>query len=78
MSGENGTRPKPAPWSNRMARRLVGFGLWLATDKAHRAPFEALDALALGSWAIGKLNAAMQADELARRHAKPSSRRRVV
>lgn len=63
---------------NRLACRLIGFGLWLATDSKTRVPFGVLDTLALGRWAVVQLNAAMQARELARRHAKPSTRRKVL
>jgi hypothetical protein len=57
----------------RLAHRLIGFGLWLAQRKRGPMP----DCLSLGRWAVLTLNAEQERAELARRHAKPSSRQRV-
>lgn len=58
---------------NTFACRLIGFGLWLARRNRGAMP----DCLALGRWAVVRLNNMHQQDEIARRHAKPSSRKRV-
>jgi hypothetical protein len=55
----------------RLAHRLIGFGLWLA--QRQRGPLP--DCLALGRWAVATLNAEQERVEIAKRHAKPSSRR---
>ena len=60
-----------------LGTRLIGLGLWLATVPANRVPLRTLDTRAYGRWALAKLNEAWERDELARRHAKPSTRRRV-
>ena len=57
----------------RLACRLIGFGLWLA--QRNRGPMP--DCLALGRWAVVTLNDEQHRVEIARRHAKPSSRKRV-
>ena len=57
----------------RLACRLIGLGLWLA--QRHRGPMPNL--LSLGRWAVVTLNEEQQRAEMARRHAKPSSRKRV-
>ena len=57
----------------RLAHRLIGFGLWLA--QRNRGPMP--DLLALGRWAVVTLNEDQHRVEIARRHAKPSSRKRV-
>ena len=58
----------------RLACRMIGLGLWLA--QRNRGPMP--DLLALGRWAVVTLNAERERAESARRHAKPSSRKRVV
>lgn len=58
----------------RLAHRLIGFGLWLA--QRQRGPFPA-DLGDVGRWAVATLNAEQERAEIAKRHAKPSSRRRV-
>lgn len=58
---------------NALACRLIGLGLWLAQRNRGEMP----DCLALGRWAVVTLNDEYQRKELARRHAKPSSRKRV-
>lgn len=65
-------------WVNRVACRLVGLGLWLAAGPRSRTPLQAVNFLLLGRWAVARLNTAWEQDELARRHAKPSSRQRVT
>ena len=57
----------------RLAHRLIGFGLWLA--QRQRGPMP--DCLAVGRWAVVTLNAERERAEIAKRHAKPSTRRRV-
>ena len=57
----------------RLAHRLIGFGLWLAQRKRGPMP----DCLAVGRWAVATLNAEQERAEIAKRHAKPSTRRRV-
>ena len=57
----------------RIACRMIGFGLWLA--QRNRGPMP--DLLALGRWAVVTLNDEQHRAEIARRHAKPSSRKRV-
>jgi hypothetical protein len=59
----------------RFAHRLIGFGLWLAQRR--RGPFPT-DCLALGRWAVATLNAEQERVEIAKRHAKPSTRRVVT
>ena len=58
---------------NGFACRLIGLGLWLAQRNRGEMP----DVLALGRWAVVTLNEQYQRTEIARRHAKPSTRRRV-
>lgn len=61
---------KLGPW-------LVGFGLWLS--QRERQPWRTLPPFALvGRGAIVKLNDVWQQAEIARRHAKPSKRKRVA
>ena len=56
---------------------LVGLGLWLS--QRPRQPFGTVPPFAaLGRAAIAKLNDVWQQAELARRHAKPSTRKRVA
>ncbi len=64
--------------TNRVAHQLIGLGLWLATPKARRAVFADVDLVALGRWAVVQLNSQHQASEMARRHAKPSTRKRIA
>ena len=59
---------------SNLAARLIGLGLWLAQRTRGRMP----DVLELGRWAIVTLNGAQERVELARRHAKPSTRRRIL
>jgi hypothetical protein len=63
---------------NHLAHRLIGLGLWMATPKAKRGAFTNVDLVALGRWAVVQLNGQHQASEMARRHAKPSSRKRIA
>jgi hypothetical protein len=61
----------------KLGTYLVGLGLWLA--QRPRQPLHAVPPFALvGRGAIAKLNDVYQQAELARRHAKPSTRKRVV
>ena len=56
---------------------LVGLGLWLAQKP--RQPLGTVPSFTLiGRGAIAKLNTVWQEAEIARRHAKPSSRKRVA
>jgi hypothetical protein len=56
---------------------LVGLGLWLA--QRPRQPFGTVPSFTLiGRGAIATLNEVWQQAEVARRHAKPSSRKRVA
>ena len=56
---------------------LVGFGLWLA--QRPRQPLGTVPSFTLiGRGAIATLNEVWQQAEVARRHAKPSSRKRVA
>lgn len=57
---------------------LIGFGLWLSKPKGKREPLRAMHFAEAGRWAVERLNHDYQQAEIARRHAKPSSRRRVV
>lgn len=65
-------------WQNRLACRLIGLGLWLAQRPDVRQPWPVVDLLAVGRWAVVQLNGQADQREIARRHAKPSTRRRVV
>jgi hypothetical protein len=58
-----------------LGARLIALGLWLC--QRPRGPFPR-HLLLTGRWAISLLNKAATDAELARRHAKPSSRKRVV
>jgi hypothetical protein len=58
----------------KAAHVLIGFGLWLAQRK--RGPFPA-NLGDVGRWAVATLNAEQERAEIAKRHAKPSSRRVV-
>lgn len=61
----------------RLGATLVGFGLWLAQKP--RQPLHTMPAFgAIGRGAIGTLNRVWQEAEIAKRHAKPSSRKRVA
>ena len=64
--------------TNRLAHRLIGLGLWMATPLNRRGAFAEVDLVALGRWAVVQLNSQHQASEMARRHAKPSSRKRIA
>lgn len=56
---------------------LVGLGLWLA--QRPRQPLDTVPSFTLiGRGAIAKLNDVWQQAEMARRHAKPSTRKRVA
>lgn len=58
-----------------LGARLIAFGLWLC--QRPRGPFPRR-LLLTGRWAIALLSKAAQEAEIAKRHAKPSSRKRVV
>lgn len=58
-----------------LGARLIALGAWL-TQKP-RGPFPR-NLLVTGRYCVAMLNKAFQDAEIARRHAKPSSRKRVV
>ena len=58
-----------------LGARLIAVGLWLC--QRPRGPFPR-HLLATGRYCVAMLNKAFQDAEIARRHAKPSSRKRVV
>lgn len=60
----------------KLGAKIVGFGLWLATPRSAR-PNLKLSHGERGKVAIRILNAQGERDELARRQAKPSTRKRV-
>lgn len=81
------TRIRVAITANRLWCRVIGFAVWRTQRPTERMPWRALDLLALGRFTLAQLNAACEYDqrvathaaeqaELAKRHAKPSSRRR--
>lgn len=61
----------------RWAHRLIGLGCWLATPKAQRPDWRTFPFRLTGHGALALLAEALDAKELARRHAKPSTRKRV-
>lgn len=61
----------------RVGATLIGVGLWLC--QRPRQPLAALPGFAaMGLAAIGRLNESWARAEFAARHAKPSTRRRVL
>lgn len=70
-----------APLLARLGYWLVGFGLMCVTASARRAALwqwlaSPSATAAVGIGAVVDLNSKAQTDEIARRHAKPSTRRR--
>jgi hypothetical protein len=66
------------PFAHRLACRLVGMGLYLAAPKHDRPEWSRVNWLTTGLSAIRELNALGQQREIAKRHAKPSTRKRVL
>lgn len=62
---------------NRLAHGLMGLGLWLATLPANRPAFWTFPFAMTGRGVLRLVNETLTAKEMARRHAKPSSRKRV-
>jgi len=64
--------------TQRLALWCIGFGLWALTPRAKRKALWDTRLVHIGRNAVLALNAAATRDELARRHAKPSTRKRIA
>lgn len=73
----NGTKPARATFTNRTGQRLIGWGVWLCTLRQNRTPWFATDHRAVGRVTLFALNQHTERVEMAKRHAKPSTRRRI-
>lgn len=62
---------------NRFGHRLIGLGFWICTLPKLRPPFWTFPFRMTGHGALTIVNEALESKEMARRHAKPSSRKRV-
>ena len=63
---------------NRFAHTLIGVGLWLATVPKNRPHFWGFPHAATGRGVLRLVNEGIINAEMAKRHAKPSTRKRVV
>lgn len=77
MTHTNGAAPR-APFTHRIGHRLIGLGLWLVTLPTLRPPLWHFAARQTGAGAVRIVNDGLERQELARRHAKPSSRKRII